>query len=77
MKSSQVDGELCMRHVQGRLVAVLTKHVDDLKLTGEPNAVKNILAELQKVFGELKVEWHTFTNCGVRHIQDPVTKDIT
>ena len=77
MKSSQIDGELCMKHEQGRLVAVLTKHVDDLKLTGEPKAVTTILSELQKVFGELKVEWHKFTNCGVRHIQCPVTKEIT
>ena len=29
------------------------------------------------MFGELKIEWHTFTNCGVRHIQDQQTKEIT
>ena len=63
MKSSQIDAELCMRHEHGRLVAMLTKHVDDLKLTGDAGAVQSILAELQKVFGELKVEWHVFTKC--------------
>ena len=77
MKSSQVDGELCMRHALGRLMALLTKHVNDLKLTGEPDAVTNILSELQKVVGELKVEWHVFTNCGIRHIQDHVARDVT
>ena len=41
---------------------MLIKHVDDLKLTGDPEPMKSILSELQKVFGELKVEWYTFTN---------------
>merc|ERR1711873_46767 len=77
MKSSQIDAELCMRHEHGRLVAMLTEHADDLKLTGDAGAVQSILAELQKVFGELKVEWHVFTNCGVRHVQDKVTREIT
>ena len=77
MNSSQVDGELCLRHIQNRLVAMLTKHVDDLKLTGDPDPMKSILSELQKVFGELKVEWYTFTNCGVRHIQNTITMEIT
>ncbi len=36
-----------------------------------------ILAELQKVFGELKVEWHTFTKCGVCHIQCHMIHEIT
>ena len=62
---------------QGQLVAVLIRHVDDLKLTGQPEAVTIILAELQKVFAELKVEWYTFTNGGVRHMQDKVTREIT
>ena len=39
--------------------------------------MKSILSELQKVFGELKVEWYTFTNCGVRHIQNTITMEIT
>ena len=77
MKSSQVEGELCMKHTMGRLVALLTKHVDDLKLTGEPDSATKGLSELQKVSGELKVEWYTFTNCGVRHIQNQITKEIT
>ena len=33
------------------------------------------MKELQVVFGELKVEWHVFTNCGVRHVQDIKTKE--
>ena len=29
------------------------------------------------MFGELKLEWNVFTNCGVRHVQDVRTKEIT
>jgi len=34
--SSKVDAELVMRHEEGRLVAVMAIHVDDLKITGKP-----------------------------------------
>ena len=45
-------------------------------MTGTAEKMQFILQELQKVFGELKVEWHVFTNCGVRHAQDIKTKEI-
>ena len=77
MVSSQVDPELCFRHQHGVLQAILSKHVDDLKITGTPSVIQHILSELQKIFGELKIEWNVFTNCGVRHIQDIRTKEIT
>ena len=77
MKSSQVDNELCMRHSGGRLTAAMTKHVDDLKGTGDSATVQHILSELQEVFCDLKIDWYTFTNCGVRHMQCQVTKEIT
>ena len=77
MQPSLIDNELCMRHEGGQLTALMTKHVDDLKTTGEPERVKQILTELQQVFGELKVDWYCFTNCGVRHVQDQITRDIT
>ena len=77
MINSKIDEELCMKHVNGKLEVLMTKHVDDLKMTGNPNHLKYILQELQKVFCELNVEWHSFTNCGVRHYQDTCTKEIT
>ena len=52
-------------------------HVDDLKLAGEPEVVKKAIARLQQVFGEMKLIWSDFTNCCVRHIQDPKTKEVT
>ena len=63
MQSSKIDPELCLRHRAGALIALMTKHVDDLKLTGEAEMLNLILKELKQVFGELKVEWHVFTNC--------------
>ena len=82
------DNELCMLHkpctshqVVGRptlrLVAIITKHVDDLKVTGDKAIVIWILEQIQKVFGQLKIDWNNFTNCGVRHRQDTVTKAVT
>ena len=29
------------------------------------------------MFGPLEIEWHSFVNCGVKHDQDPNTKEIT
>ena len=55
----------------------MTIHVDDLKHIGKPEVTKHMLAEFQKVFGYLKVEWHTFTNCDVCHIQCLATYEIT
>jgi hypothetical protein len=51
--------------------------VDDLKITGERETILKVLKFIQDVFGELKIEWFTFTNCGLRHIQDPKTFGIT
>ena len=74
---SSVDAELCLKHESGQLVAIMAKHVDDLKISGPVRVVEWIVSEIQKVFGDLIVQWHTFTNCGVRHIQDRISKAIT
>jgi hypothetical protein len=74
---SKIDPEFCCRHHNDEFVCLMTKHVDDLKITGRSEVVKQVLFEIQKVFGELKIMWRDFTNCGTRHIQDPITKEIT
>ncbi|MFM7979322.1 MAG: hypothetical protein ACKPKO_08415 [Candidatus Fonsibacter sp.] len=55
----------------------MTKHVDNLKLAGTRTEVTSVLQQIEEVFGKLKIEWHNFTNCGVRHTQDKVTKAIS
>ena len=76
MTSATTDQELCMLHKDGQLLALMAKHVDDLKVTGVHSAVQWILKQIQDVFGQMKLEWNTFTNCGVRHSQDKTTKEV-
>ena len=59
-----------------RLVAIMAKHVDDLKITGEKAVIVWVIEQLQKEFGQLKMDWNNFTNCGVRHRQDTTTKTV-
>jgi hypothetical protein len=69
------DSELEVKHrmVQGKpkLVLMIAKHVDDIKVTGEPDEVKLLMNELEKVFGKLAVTKNEFTNCGVHHKRYP------
>ena len=57
-----------MNHVaeagRSKLVVIMTKHVDDLKLAGTTVEVTSVLQQIERVFGQLKIDWHNFTNCG-------------
>ena len=79
MRPSTVDGELCMKHQREtgvmRLIALMAKHVDDLKLTGVRATVEHILQQLENN-GQLKISWNNFTNCGVRHRQSLKYKSV-
>merc|ERR1712242_572874 len=59
-----------------KLEVLMSKHVDDLKCTGVRESQTTTLQKVECVFGKLKIEWHNFTNCGVRHRQDPHTKEV-
>ena len=80
MQPCTTDGEICLLHTdyQGKKVlkAMMCKHVDDLKLAGERETIIQILKQIETVFGQLKIDWNSFTNCGVRHTQDPQTKEV-
>ena len=89
MTQCSVDNELCFLHEASssagclstkatkKLLAVMAKHVDDLKITGSRESIMFILKAIEKVYGELKIVENNFTNCGIRHIQDATTKEIT
>ena len=47
---SNVDQELCYLHQDGELVAIMTKHVDDLKIAGEREQINLILTEVQNIW---------------------------
>ncbi len=74
---SKIDPEFCCRWGGGELTCIMMEHVDDLKLAGKPEVDKFFLAQIQKVFGELKILRRAFTNFGVRRLQDTATKEIT
>ena len=48
-----------------RLVMILSKHVDDLKIAGQKHHVERLIAHIEKVFGKMKGDYDDFTNCGV------------
>ena len=77
MRQSCVDNELCFRHEKGVLILIMTIHVDDLKVAGRHEVVQELLKILESEFGELTIQRGTFTNCGVQHIQNPITREIT
>ena len=78
MRQSSVDNELCFRHSSaGALLCIMTIHVDDLKIAGEQAVVQELLKILEKEFGELTIQRGKFTNCGVQHTQNPMSREIT
>ena len=52
-------------------------HVDDLKMAGPVGLIQKIASRLERTFGKLVVQWHNFTNCGVRRQQDAKTFEVT
>ena len=77
MSCCSVDNELMIRHSGGKLQGLITIHVDDVKIAGDQKFVNDILGLLEREFGQLKIIWNTFVNCGVQHTQDVRTKEIT
>ena len=65
------DSELEVKHTyrngKPKLVLMIAKHVDDIKVTGEAKEVGILMSELEHVFGKLTVTKNELTNCGVHH----------
>ena len=75
---TEMDNQLFVKHTGGKLQLVLTVHVDDLKLTGEPDMVRQALQTLEGKFDSLKVENGSFVHLGLRHTTlDDGTVEIT
>ncbi len=51
LQASKIDPQLCMQHENGELVLLMTKHVDDLKVTGKYDQVLKVLSLIEKEFG--------------------------
>lgn len=67
------DPELYVKHSGGRLVLIVSTHVDDLKLAGELGQLKAAIQALEKEFDQMKVQKAMdkdgFEHCGVVHRQ--------
>ena len=75
--SSLIDSELELMYKDGQLCMMILKHVDDIKLVGSKEIIEALVQHLSRTFGKLTIEWHEFTFCGIKHVQDPHSKEIT
>ena len=67
LKAVRVDSQLFVKHAEGRLVLLVSVHVDDLKMTGVPAQIKQALSLLEQAFDALKIERDCFEHLGLRH----------
>ena len=75
--SSLIDSELELLYKDGQLCMMILKHVDDVKMAGPRVQIEALVKHLSQTFGKLTTEWHNFTFCGIKHVQDPSDKEIT
>ena len=55
------------RASDGKLLAICSTHVDDLKFGGFPDLLDHLLKELSAQFGVLKICRDSFEHCGIMH----------
>ena len=48
------------KHASGKLILILSVHVDDVKLSGEQSEIHKAVSILEKHFDSLKLEWNGF-----------------
>ena len=68
LKPLHADDQVEILHA-GKLVLIIGKHVDDIKVAGEKQIVQDVIVHLERTFGKLKVTRGNFDNCGVRRTQ--------
>ena len=70
LRPTTMDPELEIRHDNGQLVAMIAKHVDDIKVAALPKVIhEDIVPALEEVFGKLSYKERSFVNTGIRHRQ--------
>ena len=67
LRPLQADAQLFAKHSNGKLLALLSIHVDDLKITGNDSERAAIIRGLEKEFDQLKVENDCFEHLGLKH----------
>ncbi|CAK9013617.1 S-adenosylmethionine synthase 2 (AdoMet synthase 2) (Methionine adenosyltransferase 2) (MAT 2), partial [Durusdinium trenchii] len=77
-RSSYADSELeYLLGPDGQIRMLMTKHVDDLKLCGAKEDIKDFVQHLSKTFGPISIDFNKFIFCGVLHEQDTRTGEIS
>ena len=67
LKPLKMDPQTYVAHAGKDLRCLLTVHVDDIKITGALQTIKDVLECLQKSFDKIKVEYDAFEHLGLKH----------
>ena len=67
LQPTNVDPQLYVLHAEGRLILLLSVHVDDLKITGLPTEIARTVKVLEEEFDALKLETDNFEHLGLKH----------
>ena len=74
--SLTAEPKLCVYRQDNNIRLIMSSHVDDLKGGGDDEIRDRVLRELEREFGEPKVQFEKFECIGIMHEQDPVSKEI-
>ena len=77
MKPFQADESIYGRWDNGKLVLILTTHVDDLKGGCVSIAVTGLFEHLEEQLVKGKVDYDAFEHCGMKYSQSEDRKKIT
>lgn len=61
------DSSVYVVYQGSQLIVIFSCHVDDIKMAGKPEHMRQWIELLEKEFGKLKCEKKNFTHCGIRH----------
>ena len=68
LQAANTDRQLYFKHDKnGKLILLLSIHVDDLKITGESSEIDAVLKLLTESFDELKLATDNFEHLGLKH----------
>ena len=64
-----IDPQLyCIHDAEGRLALLMSIHVDDIKICGQPKLMQLVIQKLEESFDALKLEKNNFIHLGLQHV---------
>ena len=76
--ATQADPQFFIKHEGGQLVLAMTTHVDDLKITGKPSEMAEVIKGLEEAFDTLKLDYDNFEHLGLRHtLNEDMSRSIS